>query len=66
MVFRADIPKEVTQSHIQTQYMPTVEEIAICNEDRLPSLDWERENIHKFSELRLVSNDQNFSKNCYD
>ena len=50
----SSIKTKPVDSHL-LNYMPVIEEIKPCPIEFIPSQDWQREVVHQFSELRLVS-----------
>jgi hypothetical protein len=53
-VFRAEI--DITEfEKKQTRYMPTIPDIPVCPEEFIPPLEWEKELLSSFSDLRTVS-----------
>jgi hypothetical protein len=56
-VFRASeqVIASVASSSTAMTAMPVIEDISQCSVDLLPSIEWERDMIHDFSQLRAVS-----------
>ncbi len=54
--FRMVTEPSSSSSSQQTQYMPHVPDIPTCPVELLPAVEWERNMIHDFSQLRMVSN----------
>lgn len=52
-VFTADVDSSL-YTGLQTKYMPDIEEVHSCPEHLLPSVEWERDVISAFSELRAL------------
>lgn len=52
-VFTAEVDSSLYTGR-QTKYMPEIEEVLSCPEHLLPSVEWERDVISAFSELRAL------------
>jgi len=52
-VVRADVDDDRMRNR-QTKYMPEIADIPLCPDELLPSVDWERETLAAFSELRVL------------
>jgi Survival motor neuron (SMN) interacting protein 1 (SIP1) len=52
-VFTAEVDSSLYTGR-QTKYMPEIEEVLSCHEHLLPSVEWERDVISAFSELRAL------------
>ena len=53
-IFRAEIDISAFENK-QTRYMPIIPDIPTCSEEFLPPLEWEKELLSSFSDLRTVS-----------